>query len=90
MIHRRSAYICVHIASAHSDNYPLEQVGVYVAFSGKSNILSLIIYNFRFTVFGVQNIIKKLKNLPPGRKQIALTRYEVEVTCVVNELDILW
>ena len=28
-----------------------------------------------------------LKKLPPGRKQLALTRFEDKVTVVVNELD---
>lgn len=32
----------------------------------------------------------KLKNLRPGRKQIAISRYEDQVTVIVNELDILW
>ena len=31
-----------------------------------------------------------LKNLRPGRKQIAISRYEDQVTVVVNELDILF
>jgi hypothetical protein len=32
----------------------------------------------------------KLKNLRPGRKQIAISRYEDQVTVIVNELDILF
>ena len=32
----------------------------------------------------------KLKNLRPGRKQIAMSRYEDQVTVVINELDILF
>ena len=31
-----------------------------------------------------------LKKLGPGRKQIAMARYEEEVTVVINELDLLW
>lgn len=31
-----------------------------------------------------------LKKLPVGRKQIAIARYEDQVTVVVNELDVLW
>jgi len=31
-----------------------------------------------------------LKKLGPGRKQIAMARYEEEVTVVVNELDIIY
>jgi hypothetical protein len=33
---------------------------------------------------------KKLRKLGPGRKQIAVARYEDQVTVVVNELDIVW
>tara|TARA_Y100000034_G_C6903595_1_gene418673 strand:+ start:2167 stop:2565 length:399 start_codon:yes stop_codon:yes gene_type:complete len=38
----------------------------------------------------VDELEKKLKRLPPGRKQIAVTRFEDVVTVVVNELDILY
>lgn len=33
---------------------------------------------------------KKLRDLPPGRKQIAITRYEDQVTVVVNEIEWIW
>lgn len=33
---------------------------------------------------------KQLQKLPPGRKQLAVTRYEDQVTVVVNELDVLY
>lgn len=33
---------------------------------------------------------KQLQKLPPGRKQLAITRYEDQVTVVVNELDVLF
>lgn len=32
----------------------------------------------------------QLKKLPPGRKQLAVARYEDEVTVVVNELDVIY
>jgi hypothetical protein len=32
----------------------------------------------------------KLKKLGPGRKQIAVARFEDQVTVVVNELDLVW
>lgn len=32
----------------------------------------------------------KLRSLPPGRKQIELSRYEDQVTCIVNELDLIF
>lgn len=36
----------------------------------------------------ISELEKKLKSLPMGRKQIAITRYEDQVTVVVNELDL--
>jgi hypothetical protein len=30
---------------------------------------------------------QKLKELPPGRKQLAISRYQDEITVVVNDLD---
>jgi hypothetical protein len=33
---------------------------------------------------------ERLRKLPSGRKQIAVTRYEDQVTVVVNELDIIY
>lgn len=33
---------------------------------------------------------QRLRKLPPGRKQLAVTRYEDQVTVVVNELDVLF
>jgi len=33
---------------------------------------------------------EKLKSLPPGRKQLAVARYEDMITVIVNELDILY
>lgn len=38
----------------------------------------------------VDELQAKLKALPPGRKQIAITRYEEDVTVVVNELDLIY
>lgn len=32
----------------------------------------------------------RLKKLPPGRKQLAITRFEDQVTVVVNELDFIF
>jgi hypothetical protein len=33
---------------------------------------------------------EKLRKLPPGRKQLAIARYEDQVTVVINELDIIY
>ncbi len=38
----------------------------------------------------IQDLEKKLKSLPPGRKQIQAARYEDEVTVIVNELDVIY
>ena len=38
----------------------------------------------------ISELQSKLKSLPPGRKQIAVTRYEEEVTAIVNELDLIY
>lgn len=32
----------------------------------------------------------KLKQLPPGRKQLAVARYENKITLIVNELDVIF
>jgi hypothetical protein len=37
----------------------------------------------------IDELESKLKSLPPGRKMLAVARYENQVTVVVNELDIL-
>jgi len=38
----------------------------------------------------VNELEGRLTKLPPGRKQIAVARYEDQVTVVVNELDIVY
>lgn len=38
-------------------------------------------------IFELEN---RLKQLAPGRKQLAVSRYEDDVTVIVNEIDILW
>lgn len=38
----------------------------------------------------VDELEEKLRKLPNGRKQIAVTRYEDTVTVVINELDVLF
>lgn len=45
-----------------------------------------------FTVINchVDELEGKLRKLAPGRKQIAVTRYEDSVTVVVNELDVVY
>lgn len=38
----------------------------------------------------VDELQKHLQKLAPGRKQLAITRFEDQVTCVINELDYLY
>lgn len=38
----------------------------------------------------VDELEELLKKLPPGRKQLAITRFEDQVTAVVNELDAIF
>jgi hypothetical protein len=38
----------------------------------------------------VNDLEAKLKQLPPGRKQLAVTRHGDQVTCVVNELMVVF
>ena len=35
----------------------------------------------------VEDVLDQLRKLPPGKKQVALARYEDQVTIVVNEFD---
>lgn len=46
--------------------------------------------NFSVINCHVNELETKLRKLPSGRKQIAVTRYEDQVTVVVNELDVLF
>jgi hypothetical protein len=45
-----------------------------------------------FTVINchVDNLEDLMKKLPPGRKQIAIARWEDQVTVIVNELDLVF
>lgn len=38
----------------------------------------------------IDELEEKLRKLPKGRKQLAMTRYEDQVTVIVNELDLLY
>lgn len=46
--------------------------------------------NFSVINCKAEELEAKLRKLPPGRKQIAITRYENEVTVIVNELDLIY
>lgn len=38
----------------------------------------------------INELESKLRKLPPGRKQLAVARYEDQVTVIVNHLDVLY
>lgn len=46
--------------------------------------------NFSIINCSIDELELKLKSLSPGRKQLAISRYEDQVTVIVNELDILY
>jgi hypothetical protein len=38
----------------------------------------------------IDDLESNLKKLPPGRKQLDLSRYDDQVTVIINEIDILY
>ncbi len=38
---------------------------------------------------GINELEDRLRKLPPGRKQLAMARYDDQITVIVNELDII-
>jgi len=44
--------------------------------------------NWRVINCSIGDVEKEMKKLPNGRKQIAMARYEDQVTIVVNDLDV--
>jgi hypothetical protein len=46
--------------------------------------------NWRIINCSIGELEAEMKKLPPGRKQVAMSRYEDQVTVVVNELDNLF
>lgn len=38
----------------------------------------------------INDLQSKLRQLPPGRKQIQIARYEDQVTAIINELDVIY
>lgn len=38
----------------------------------------------------IKELENKLRSLPPGRKQLAVARYEDQVTVIVNNLDVIF
>jgi len=46
--------------------------------------------NFSVINCHIDELEARLRKLPPGRKQLAVARYEDTVTVVVNELDVVY
>jgi hypothetical protein len=46
--------------------------------------------NFSVISCNIDDLEAELKRLPIGRKQIAMARYEDQVTVVINELDFIY
>ncbi|GAF90869.1 unnamed protein product [marine sediment metagenome] len=46
--------------------------------------------NWRVINCHIGELQNHLKALPPGRKQVAIARYEDQVTVIINELDIIY
>ena len=53
-------------------------------------IIKLAKNNFNVINCKSDELEEKLRSLPMGRKQIAIARYEDQVTVVVNELDVVY
>ena len=46
--------------------------------------------NFRVINCDVNELEQKLQSLGPGRKQLAVARFEDKITLIINELDIVY
>jgi hypothetical protein len=72
----------------------VEQVRAY--FPGKEitdpdkEVENLAKNNWRVINCHILELESELRRLPPGRKQIDVARFEDQVTCVINELDVLY
>jgi hypothetical protein len=53
-------------------------------------IVNLAENNFTVINCHINDVEARLRQLPPGRKQIAVARYEDQATVIVNELDVLF
>lgn len=56
-------------------------------FNEEEEIKNLAENNWTVLNCHVDELEELLKKLPPGRKQLAMTRFENQVTVVINELD---
>lgn len=56
----------------------------------EEEIKKLATNNWSVINCSIDDLEDKLKRLPPGRKQVAIARYEEKITLVVNELDFVF
>lgn len=56
----------------------------------QKQIEDLVKNNFSVINCSIDELERQLKDLPPGRKQIVVTRWEDQVTAIVNELDVVY
>jgi len=64
--------------------------GREVMMDEKDEIKKLAENNWTVINCKIFELESRLKQLVPGRKQLAISRYEDDVTIIVNEIDILW
>lgn len=68
-----------------SDYYPGNEI-----VNEEEEIQKLAKNHFSVINCHISELESKLRSLPVGRKQIAICRYEEQVTVVINELDLIW
>lgn len=74
-----------HARKELQEYYPGKEIQEY---DEKAELEKLSQNNFSVINCHVDNLETEMRRLPPGRKQIAITRFEDQVTVVVNELDL--
>jgi len=81
-VYRKILKECSEQLKAYFPNRPLSNV--------EEEIKKLAENNWTVLNCHVDELEEKLRKLPKGRKQIAITRYEDEVTVIINELEVLY
>ncbi len=46
--------------------------------------------NWKVINCSINDLESKLKELPPGRKQLAVARYQDQITVIIDELDVVF
>lgn len=74
--------ILKHCVSQLKEYYPDGEIGE------EENPANLIENHFTVINCNINELATRLRALPLGRKYVAIARFEDQVTCVINELDI--